>query len=179
MMKTDVITIDNMGNGFREAVAQAEKAAELNELSRAERIHLQLLTEEMLSLAHSITGEMKASFWIENEGKNFELHMTTKTIMDAEKRALFIESSSSRKNEAAKTILGLLREVVEQMMTPAAASAYPSAFYLSNMNFDVYKEPVMWDGYERSILLKVADDVKVAIRGDLVEVTVIKNFENN
>ena len=44
------------------------------------------------------------------------------------------------------------------------------------MNFDVYKEPVMWDGYERSILLKVADDVKVAIRGDLVEVTVIKKF---
>ena len=121
-MKSETITIDNTGSGFTEALKQVENIGTSNELSHKNQIHLLLLTEEMLSLARSITGEMKASFWIENEGKNFELHMTTKTIMDAEKRALFIESSSSRKNEAAKTILGLLREVVEQMMTPAAAS---------------------------------------------------------
>ena len=123
-MKTDVIKIDNMGNGFTEAIKQCEIIGAWNNLSHKDQMHLQLLTEEMLSLARSITGEMKASFWIENEGKNYELHMTTKTVMDAEKRYLLIESSSSKRNEAAKTILGVLRDVVELMMTPSAAPAH-------------------------------------------------------
>ena len=176
-MKSDVISIDNMGNGFTEAIKHAEMIGDRNHLSHKDQMHLQLLTEEMLSLARSITGEMKASFWIENEGNNYELHMTTKTVMDAEKRFQLIESSSSKKNEAAKTILGVLREVVELMMTPTAAPAYPMPFELvSGISDGIYKEQKLWDGYERSILLKVADNVKVAIRGDLVDITVIKNF---
>lgn len=178
-MKTDVISIDNMGNGFSEALKLTEKTAECNGLSHSEGVHLRLLTEEMLSLARSITGEMEASFWIENEGMNYELHMTTQTVMDLEKRAMLIESSSSRKNDAAKTVLGVLRDVVEYMMTPPLIPTYESTFLLSESPYGVYKEPVIWDGYERSILLKVADDVRVGIRGNLVDVTVIKKFGSN
>lgn len=176
-MKSDVISIDNMGNGFDEVMKQVEKVSVWNNLDHKKQIHLQLLAEEMLSLARSITGEMKASFWIENEGNNYELHMTTKTVMDAEKRYLLIESSSTHKNEASKTILGILREVVELMMTPTALPANHVPFDLaSDISSGIYKERELWDGYERSILLRVADNVKVGIRGDLVEITVIKSF---
>ena len=33
-----------------------------------------------------------------------------------------------------------------------------------------------WDGYERSILQTVADQVKIGIRRDTVEVTILKRF---
>ena len=95
-MKSETITIDNTGSGFTEALKQVENIGTSNELSHKNQIHLLLLTEEMLSLARSITGEMKASFWIENEGSYYELHMTTKTIMDAEKRFLLIEQFSNK-----------------------------------------------------------------------------------
>lgn len=176
-MKSDVISIDNTGSGFADVMEQVEKVAGWNHLDHKEHLHLQLLTEEMLSLARSITGEMKASFWLENEGNNYELHMTTQTVMDTEKRYLLIESSSSHRNEAAKTILGVLREVVELMMTPTTLPYNQVPFDLANdISQGVYKEHVLWDGYERSILLKVADNVKVGIRGDLVEITVLKSF---
>lgn len=178
-MKSDVISIDNTGSGFDEAIAQVEKVSKWNHLDHKEQIHLQLLAEEMLSLARSITGEMKASFWIENEGKNYELHMTTKTVMDAEKRYLLIDSSSSHKNEASKTLLGVLREVVELMMTPSTLPSGQMPFDLvSDISQGIYKEHELWDGYERSILLKVADNVKVGIRGDLVDITVLKSFNS-
>ena len=177
-MKSDVISIDNMGNGFDEVMKEVEKVSAWNNLERKNQIHLQLLAEEMLSLARSITGEMKASFWIENEGNNYELHMTTKTVMDSEKRYLRLESSSSHKNEAAKTILGVLREVVEMMMLPPTISPYHPQFDLmSSIPNGVYKDQVLWDGYERSILLKVADNVKVGIRGDQVDICVLKSFQ--
>ena len=34
-----------------------------------------------------------------------------------------------------------------------------------------------WDGYERSVLRKLADNIKVGIRGGLVDMTVVRNLE--
>ncbi len=85
-MKSDVILIDNQGKGFDDAVQQTKKVAEFRGISPKDATRLQLMTEEMLSMARSVTGEMVASFWIESEDTAFELHMTTKTIMDREKR---------------------------------------------------------------------------------------------
>ena len=33
-----------------------------------------------------------------------------------------------------------------------------------------------WDGYERSVLRNISDDIRIAIRGGLVEMTVTKDF---
>ena len=112
-MKSDIITIDNQGNGFENALRETKKAAEYRELSEKETMRLQLFTEEMLSMAHSVTGDMQGSFWIENEGKKFELNLTTNTVLDKEERRLLISSATSRKNEAANSFLGKLRDAFE------------------------------------------------------------------
>ena len=49
-MKSDVIAIDNKGTGFKEAVEATKKLAEFNGLSATDSLHLQLFTEEMLSM---------------------------------------------------------------------------------------------------------------------------------
>ena len=176
-MKSDVIKIDSRGNGFREAISQAGKTAVFTGLDANESLDLQLLTEEMLSLVRSVTGEVEASFWIESEGKDFELHMTTQIVMDKEKRRQLIESSSSRKNEAATGFLGKLRDKLEEAMT--AEVNYPENDFpdelLSDLPHGVLGEQD-WDGYERSILQTVADQVKIGIRRDTVEVTILKRF---
>ena len=169
-MKSDVIKIDSRGNGFREAIEQTGKTAVFTDLNADESLHLQLLTEEMLSLVRSVTGEVEASFWIESEGKDFELHMTTQIVMDKEKRRQLIESSTSRKNEAATGFLGKLRDKLEEAMT--AEVNYPENDFPDH---GVLGEQD-WDGYERSILQTVADQVKIGIRRDTVEVTILKRF---
>ena len=177
-MKTDVITITNLGKGCDEAVAQVEKVAVYNNLNPKEKIQLQLLTEEMMALARSITGEMTANFWIENDKHHYELHLKTHTLMDAEKRGLLILSSSNRKNEAANTFLGKIRNMIEEHILPEAD--FNKEFEFSStmlsdlpMNGLVENE---WDGLERSVLLKTSDEVKVSIKGGNVEIIVIKNY---
>ena len=119
-MRSDIVTIDNSGKGFARATDQAKKVAVFKGLDGMEAIQLQMLTEEMLSLAHSIAGEVKASFWIEFENAQADLHMTTTAILDKEKRAELIATSSSRKNEAAKTFLGKIRDKFEEAMASDA-----------------------------------------------------------
>ena len=98
-MKSETIKIDNTGRGFAEAIAEARRAAAGAGLGETEILQVEILAEEMLSLARSITGEMSASFWVELENGRTDLHMNTKTVLDKEKRAMLIASSTSKKNE--------------------------------------------------------------------------------
>ena len=103
--------------------------------------------------------------------------MTTNTVMDKEKRSLLISAATSRKNEAAKGFLGKLRDAFEQAMVADAVHA--------NMDLpqDILADlphgtlgDMEWDGYERSVLRRLADDVKISIRGGEVDMAVSKNF---
>ncbi len=176
-MKSDIILIDNQGNGFAEAVEETKKVAAYTELEPKRTTRLQLMTEEMLSLARSVTGEMQASFWLENEGNRFDLHLATKTVMDKEKRYLLLSSASSRKNEAAKGFLGKLRDKLEEAM--ASEVDHSEEEIPADIVSDLANHPVEdpeWDGYERSVLRSLADTIKIAIRGGQVEIIVSKNF---
>ena len=174
-MQSDIIHIDNHGNGFREALEQTAKAAEYRDLSRKETLRLRLCTEEMLSLARSVTGELRASFWLDSEGKKFDLHMSTKTVMDREKRERLIASASSRKNEAAGSFLGRLRDAFEAAMASDPDTDIPDDALDDLANHAI--EIPEWDQYEQSILRNAADDVKISIRGGVVDMTVSKSFE--
>ena len=131
----------------------------------------------MLSMARSITGERRASFWIESEGKNFELHMTTNTVMDKEKRSLLISSSTSNKNEAAHSFLGKLRDAFENAMTSDVERVYFELPEKLRNDVGMYSvEDPEWDGYERSVLRRLVDNIKIFIRGKEVHMIVIKQF---
>jgi len=185
-MRTDIIQVDNQGNGFDEIMKQAAKTAKYCGLDAKNTVHLQILTEELLSLVKSVTGSMKSGIWIETDEGKAELHLTTRSKLSREKRDQLIKTASSGKNEAAGTFLGMLRNFLEQ----ATAGNGPDvsddvlnkllshqvlpeeAFRSQEGAVDVSK----WDGYEKSILQHVADDVRITIRGDLLDIVVSKSF---
>ena len=176
-MKSDIIRIDNRGNGFEAAIAETKKVAAYRGLEGQASLRLQLITEEMLSLARSVTGEMQAFFWIEEMEGQYALHMTTKTIMDKEKRRQLISATSSRKNEAARSFLGHLRDAFEEAMMAEpdrSVNDLPMEI-MSDVAYHSIEDPE-WDGYERSVLRRLADDVKIGIRGGLVDMMVSKKF---
>lgn len=175
-MKSDIILIDNQGNGFADALEETKKVASYTGLEPKKTTRLQLMTEEMLSLARSVTGEMQASFWLESEESRFDLHMATKTVMDKEKRYLLLSAASSRKNEAAKGFLGKLRDKLEEAMASEVDHSEEEipAHIIGDVSNSI--EAPEWDGYERSVLRRLADTIKIAIRGGQVEIIVSKNF---
>lgn len=155
-------------------MTETEKAAQYRALGHKETLHLRLCAEEMLSLARSVTGELQAAFWLESEGSSFELHLSTQTVMDREKRNNLIASATSRKNEAARTFLGKLRDAFETAMASDPDTAIPDDVLddLANHSIEIPE----WDEYEQSILRRVADQVRIGIRGRTVDMTVTKRF---
>ena len=177
-MRSNTINIDNQGNGFDNAIEETRKVAVYEGLSHKESLQLELCMEEMLSLARSITGEIKASLWVETEGRKFDLHMSTSTVMDTEKRELLLAAATSGKNEAANSFLGYLRDAFAKMLTaePDHHDELPEDVLGDLANHTIECTDPEWDGYEQSTLRRLADNIKIGIRGSDVEIVVSTHF---
>lgn len=175
-MKSDVISITNHGDGFERALEETRKISAYKGLGEKDSLHMLLFTEEMLSMAQIVSGDLAASFWIETEGDTFDLHMSTKTTtLDKQKRAQLLNAATTHQNEAANSLLGKIRDAFEEAM--ALDANYDEVPY--DVLPDIVGREIAdpnWDGIECSILRKLADNVKVSIRGNLVDLTVRKNF---
>ena len=201
-MKSDLITVSNKENSLNEALAQAEKVSAYKGLTGKNALHLRLLTEEMMGLMRSITGETEGTFWIEDSNNEYCLHLQVMTPMDSKKREQLLSVSASGKNESAKGLMGKLRDFFDR-----GADANIAPFSSSLMLPDMYERASMraadwewsmiryeealanrvknddasakeaWDELEKSVVAKVADDVKISIRGRMVEMIIVKRLQ--
>ena len=201
-MKTEKICINNRELGMTVALAMTEQLGANQGLERRQILHLRLLAEELFGMLRSITGEIEADYWLEYEGKRFDIHMKSDVKLTEEMRQQFLSASSSGENAAAKGFMGKLRVLISEalvtkpsvpgfslglvsMASPTAQTAGASAYQWS---MEKYKNEVQkqkdgdaeasesWDELEKSIVANVADEVKVSILGANVEIIVSKTF---
>ena len=200
-MKTDVITVSSRGRRMDAALAEADRVAAYKGLSPKSTLHLRLLIEEMMGMMRSITGETEGRFWIEDEDGTYQLHLQVETSMDSGKREKLLSAASSGKNEAARGLMGRLRDFFDRGADEDIASL-SSPLLLPDM-YERSSSPTMdwewsmtryenalsshvrendeqareaWDELEKSVVARVADDVKVFIRGRSVELVIIKRL---
>jgi hypothetical protein len=204
-MKTDVVIISPLGEGMTEALKETERAAAYRGLTPKESLRLQLLAEEMMGMLRTIVGEGKSNFWVEAEGKAFALHLTTGTQMNADMREELLKTSTSGKNAAVKGFMSRIKDIFTQLSEPDSAAIDPKEYgfsyvdvssfdasmgvtthgllygwsmkeYKSNLEEHREEEPDKWDELEKSITARLADEVKIFIRGNTVELVIEKTF---
>lgn len=200
-MKSDVIAVSSRGNQIETALNQVEKVAAYKGLSGKNALHLRLLTEEMMGLMRSITGEADGRFWIEDEEGVYELHLSVTTRMTTSKREQLLSTASTGKNESAKGLMGRLRDFFdrgadediagftsplflasasEHSTTPTLDWEWSMMEYENALSSRVERNDAdaraAWDELEKSVVARVADDVKVSIKGRSVELTIIKKM---
>ena len=95
-----------------------------------------------------------------------------------EKRAQLLGSSTSGKNEAAKSFLGYLRDSFEQAIAsePDHSSDLPDDVLDDLYNHTIECTDKEWDEYEQSTLRRLANTITISIRGKNVDMTVVKTF---
>ena len=200
-MKTDVIVVSSKGTKMEAALIQVDKVAAYKGLPPKDALHLRLLAEEMMAMMRSITGETQGKFWIEDEDGTYELHLQAATRMTSVKREKLLSTATSGKNESARTFMGKLRDFFERGADEDIA-AHTSPLLIPGM-YEHSSTPTLdwewsmtqyeralssavdrkdedalkaWDELEKSVVAHVADDVKVSIRNQVVEMTIIKKF---
>ena len=173
LVKSEVVQIDNHGNGFHEAVDATMRMAQDGGLNRSESLRMTLCTEEILSMASIISGDMKASFWVERLGSQYELHVSTRTRLDRSLRRRMKRVLTSAPSEKPTGFLAKLSSAFERAMS---SDTDQICFSLPSHQDRVASGE--WDGYERSILFRLADGVQISIVGGEVRMVVRREFAN-
>lgn len=200
-MKTDIIKVSTGTNRIGEMLELADKVAVFEGLTGKSALHLRLLTEEMAGLMRSITGENEGTFWIEQENGEYQLHLRVQTILNSERKERLLDASSSGKNESAKGLMGRLRDffdwgsyeefesytsplllpdMLEHSSSPMLDLEWSMSQYENSLYARVQKKDPdaakAWDELEKSVVKHVADEIRVSIRGGVVEMTIFKKL---
>ena len=203
MTKT-TIAVDSSNRSLAEAIKLTADAGTTAGLDNAQNLRLRLLVEELIGLLRGIAGDLQADYTIEEENKKFTLHLKGEVRLDKKMHDQLIESSTNGKNAAAKGFTGRLREMIGTMLLPGTlGNTFVTGFSMGLMNMgspiasvdsiagtnaylwsmEKYVNAVKesdskeeWDALERSILVNAADDVKVSIVGNDVEIIIEKQF---
>ena len=193
-MKTDVITISSEGNNMEAALDQIERVSMYKKLSPKDAMSLRLLTEETMAMMRAIAGNVNGEFWVEDRDDIYELHLLVRTLIDEEMRKQLLSASSSGKNEATRGFMGKIRAFFEPasnvpMFSAGFGGGVPLMSETYSWSMEDYRDQLRqyqeknqqkdqeaWDELEKSVVAKVADDVKVSIREKTVEMTIIKKL---
>ena len=199
-MRTDEITVSSRGSQIEAALEQVDKVVAYKGLSEKNALHLRLLTEEMMGLMRSITGETEGTFWIEDEGGEYRLHLRVNTMLNIDKKEQLLSVASSGKNESAKGLMGRLRDffdwgydedlnefasplmlpdMYEHSTSPTLDWEWSMQRYERALSVKMDSDPSAreaWDELEKSVVKHVADDIKVSIRSGTVEMIILKKM---
>ena len=191
-MKSNVIKISKDNDNLHKVLLEMQKTAEYANLNAKQTIRTRLIAEEFVGMLKELSQDFDGDFWIEHENLSFTFvaQLYINEMMDMQTKRGFINISSDKKNAAAKGIMGKIRDIVENMLYPEHAM-YSASFIAYQLETAVllndqwtlnrYKDAQRnnaepWDELEKSIIANLADDVIVSVKGNKVEIAIMKNF---
>ena len=143
----------------------------------------------------SILSRFSGEFCIETQGNDYTLCVNVLVDnMDIETRDRLIKVSKNNRNASAVGITGKIRAVFDYMalggedpMMPSASrygfssdvdfsSVWSLRQYQDGVRADNEQGSAEWDELERSIIVHVADDVLVGVKGNNVSIIIKKKF---
>jgi hypothetical protein len=190
-MKSEIVKISRDVDNLNKILVETQKTAEYKSLDAKQAIRMRLIAEEFVGMLKELSQDFDGEFWIESENLSFSFvaQIYINEVMDLQTKRRFIEVSSAKKNST-KGIMGKIRDVVENLLYPENAM-YSSSFVAYQLESAVllndqwtlnrYKDAERnnaepWDELEKSIIANLADDVIVSVKGNNVEIAIMKKF---
>ena len=191
-MKSSVIKIDRSNKNLTEILDETQKIAACVGLDAKKSLRVRLLAEELVGMLKELSGCYEGDFWIEQENLSFTFftQLELNENMDKQTKKKFIDISSEKRNASAVGIMGKIHDVVENLLYPENA-VYSTSFIAYQLETAVlmddswtlsrYKDSQkentdQWDELEKSIIANLADEVIVSVKGNKVEIAIIKDF---
>ena len=142
-------------------------------------IRFNLLTEEALRLAKSITSDETAvELWFEGNARVSHICLMLESKLTPNKAEKFISISSSKENSADRTFFDDLKEFFIKPSKPTWSLAEYEAEIMKKRSADKYSEEA-WGNLERSVLANLANDISVGVKDNHVLMIITKDFSKS
>ena len=173
--RTDTLRVTSDTDNIINAVESARAFAAKQRLDAKAATQLELMTEEIIGIMGAIAEDATAKFWIDGSGQKYRIHLTFSTQVGVEEYKRLLSLSTSGKNEAITTLKGKILETMATGIRSNTESGSDAASESGDNDFEwsIHDEPDAAQIGE-SILAALADDIKVNVTREKVELLVIK-----
>ena len=130
---------------------------------------MELLSEEAVGIVRDITKEAILNFWIEGSGVIYRIHISFKPELGSNEYKRLIGLSSSGKNEAIKNFGDKIREIM-------AMGLLTGEEHGRSYRWSIKEEPDKGENIGESLLTAVADDIRVSVTRNKVELVIEKHL---
>ncbi|WP_029541640.1 hypothetical protein [Selenomonas sp. AB3002] len=199
-MKTSKIVVSSKGSGMAAALDEVEAFSKEMGFDKRSTLRARLLAEETMSMVRAIVEDFEADFWVEStEGCSCEMHLLAVAELDYKKRQDLIDASTEHRNEASVGIMGKVKDFIEGCMFYLGSGRTEPLGDYHLTGCVSYEEIQMWslqqyrlcleqgqyegddadellDELEKSLVANIADDVRVSVQDNKVEMVIRKNF---
>ena len=206
-MVSEKFLVNSDSGRMQAAKYVTESFAWYAKLDRKSTLRLCLLVEETLGMVKEMVQDYYGCLWFSGDEHCIEIHLEFTADMDAKKKHELLSVSSTGSNVSVRGFMGRIGEFLSSAMYNfgRAMDAYgaetmrygiigsggvdtPSVYdmtpvwslrqyraALENHNGDEAK--AAWDELEKSIVANLADDVLVGVKGDRVELVIVKHLD--
>ena len=198
-MKSNICVVKKGGIGLKNVLLEVEKVTNYNGMQTKEALRLRLLAEELVGMLPELVKNFEGRVWVQNDENRYELHAELSVEdLSKEKKETLIAVSANKRNAAASSFMGKIRDVAENMLLFSEESsgysyhpdyiygydtidihytyAWTLEYYTKQQKARWSDNSEEWDQLEKSIVAKLADDVIVGVRGKKVEIIIKKEF---
>lgn len=189
--------------GFKDLgliLKECDKVAVYNELSHKQALQLRLLCEDIDGMLPKIIDDFEGIFWIDFENGECKINISIEFAkFTTSKKKELLSLAKNKKNASVKGLVAKIGAAIEEFFLDEenakamglivdcrqdlAAEGYLDYSYYWTLG--QYKEVATktkkeeWDEIEKSVILSIADDVIVGVKGTQADITIIKNFAQN
>jgi hypothetical protein len=191
-MQSNVIKITRDQEALKKILCETQKTAVYADLNDKQTLRTRLIAEELIGMLKELSEDFDGDFVVDLEDLTFKFitHIDLNETMDKQTKRKFIDISSEKQNAAAKGVMGKIRDIVENMRYSENA-VYSADFVAHQLETAVlmddtwtlsrYKDAQKdnaepWDELEKSIIANLADDVIVSVKGNKIEIVIVKKF---
>lgn len=205
-MKTNKITVNSNGYGMEKALDEVEEFSKAMGFDERSARRARLLAEETMSMVRAIVEDFVAGFWMESTPEcKCELHLVADSPMNYNKKQELIEVSTTKSNEASVGIMGKIKDFIEDSlynMKDGTSVVMGDSHFMTMGGVAMATDTYTWslekyrrdlkkadsqteseedeygdlDELEKSIVANIADDVRVSVSGNRIEMIIRKNF---
>ena len=203
-MISDKFMVNSEPERMAQARYATENFAWKAKLDKRNTLRLTLLVEETLGMVKNLVDEFYGQMWFESNENACELHLQATADMNNDRKQELLSVSSSGRNAAAKGFMAKIGEVFSLAMhgfgrsvdlygqemlqygvvhDGAAMAGMTPIWSLQTYRADLAQArdnnvgaDEAWDELEKSIVAKLADDVVVGVKGDRIELVILKKF---
>ena len=170
--RSDTVNIIPKEPVLENALEVVRHFASVQRFGEQESGKIELMSEELIGVMGGLLDDVKGRFWVEGSGVKYRIHLRILTTVGSQEYRKLIALSSSGRNEAAHTFAAKIWDKVVAGMKSADSSSNSSGGYEWSL-----RENGENDDLGESILVSLADDIKVSVTKEQVELVIVKTVK--